>query len=95
MVYRCMVFHKAGLHGKTFGGKMGIEWPGLPSDAYGKFQEHFVLDAAMRDLVSLKLTSMKTAKPDGAYWAVVCEYPQGHPPLASRRELYMVMGGDN
>lgn len=93
MVYRCIVFHKAGLHGQP--SPPGIYWPGLPSDAYGKFSEHPTLDAAMKDMVALKLTSMKSNKPDGAYWAVVCEYPQGHPPLASRREVYMVIGDDD
>jgi hypothetical protein len=93
MVYRCMVWHKAGLHGKQLAPH--IEWPGVPSDAYGRFQEHYTLDAAMKDLVSLKLTSMKASNPDGAYWAFVCEYPQGHPPLSARRQVYMVLGGDN
>jgi len=93
MVYRCMVWHRAGLHG----GKLRDDnntgpWPGIPSDAYGKFSEHYDIGAAMKDMVALKLTSMKTAKPDGAYWAVVVEYPQGHPPLASHRVLYEVIG---
>jgi hypothetical protein len=92
MVYRCMVFQKAGLHGKP--SPPGVYWPGIPSEAYGSFQEHYTLDAAMRDMVALKLSSMKHNKPNGAYWAVVCEYPQGHPPLASQREVYEVYGDD-
>jgi len=92
MVYRCMVFHKAGLHGHVLAKQEGFIWPGVPSNAYGTFAEHYEIGAAMKDMVALKLTSMKTNKPDGAYWAVVVEYPQGHPPLASRRQLYMVIG---
>jgi hypothetical protein len=94
MVYRCMVWSKAGLHGGKVLEEPGKVWPGTLSNAYGTFPEHFTIDAAMKDMVALKLTSMKTAKPDGAYWPVVCEYPQGHPPIASRRTLYMVLGGD-
>jgi len=93
MVYRCMVFHKAGLHGhKLMTEGAGPVWPGIPSSAYGDFAEHYEIGAAMKDMVALKLTSMKASKPDGAYWAVVVEYPQGHPPLSSRRTLYMVIG---
>jgi hypothetical protein len=82
MVYKCMVWWRDSGHAIH------------PSAAYGLFQEHDNLDAAMRDKVALLLTSMKGAKPDGNFHATVCEYPKGYPPITCRWELFFSLGGD-
>jgi hypothetical protein len=94
LVYRCMVWHKAGFDGPPSGWSVydGMTRSGIPSGAYGEFEEHATIDAAMHDMIALKLTSMKHSHPGGAFWATVCEFPKGKPPVSSRRTIYMVLG---
>jgi len=82
MVYKCMVWWR------------GPKGTPEPSGAYGIFQEHTSIDAAMRDKVALKLTSMKHAQPAGPFFATVIEYPKGYPPTFCLCELFFSLGGD-
>ena len=83
MVYKCMVWWRS-----------GVEKTPVPSGGYGIFQEHSNIDAAMRDKVALKLTSMKHAKPAGPFFATVIEYPKGYPPHDCECELFFSLGGE-
>ena len=83
MVYKCQVWWRSGVS-KT------PVW----SNAYGCFKEHDNVDAAMRDKVALRLTSMKGWEPTGNFFVNVIEYPKGYPPTSCKSEFFFSLGGD-